>query len=106
MRLWLGEGVEEVMVGSGGGGGYGKSRMLAGTGVRRDGVDRWVMKGRGPSSFRPNGAVEESLKIPFLSAALLWTRVQPALVSRPEREKLEIWCWAKWAYSSLETVPF
>ena len=93
------------MVGSGGGGGRDNGRMLTGTGVRREGVDRWVMEGRGPSSFKPNGAVEESLKIHLLSAALLWTRVQPASVSRPEREKLGIWCWAKWADNNLETVP-
>ena len=51
--------------------------------------------GRGPHSFKPNGAVEESLEIHLLSAVLLWIRVQPALVSRPEREKFEMSCWAK-----------
>ena len=61
--------------------------------------------GRGPPSFMPNGAVESSLKIHLLSAALLWTRVQPRLVSRPEREKLEISCLAKWAYNNFENVP-
>ena len=61
--------------------------------------------GRGPPSFRPNGAVDSSLKIHLLSADLLRTRVQPRLVSRQEREKLEISCLAKWAYNNFVIVP-
>ena len=62
-------------------------------------------QGQVAPSFRPIGAVDPSLRIHLLSADLLWTRVQPRLVSRPEREKLEISCMAKWAYNHFVNRP-
>ena len=89
-----------------GGGGidYDRGWMLTELEGRREGVGRWVKEGRA-KSFKPRGVVEESLRIHLLSATLLWPRDQLTLVSRPEREKFQIWCWIKWTYNSLESVP-